>query len=443
MNSKAYLKSRLTKVEWLGDVPEHWGIDRLKWSVGFVQNGVWGDEPSGEDDIICIRVADFNRNTFKVVENPETLRSIPLDQFRSRKLNKGDLLIEKSGGGEKTLVGCVVELTQSIEAVCSNFVAKMPVAKNMFPRYWVYFHAFLYAGRLTFPSIKQTTGIQNIDLSSYLNETACFPPLSEQQAIAAFLDRETGRIEALISQKHRLLELLAEQRTALISRAVTKGLDTIVKMKPSGVEWLGDVPEHWDIKRLKYLSTVNDDSLPETTDPDYELLYVDISSVDPDLGIIRKEQMLFAGAPSRARRIVKEGDTIVSTVRTYLRAISSVIEPENNLIVSTGFAVIRPRKISKDYLSAVVRTQYFIEEVVSRSMGVSYPAINASEIGNIYIPLPPLSEQQSIAACIDCETAKIDALSAKVITVIERLKEYRTSLISAAVTGKIDVREAV
>lgn len=211
--------------------------------------------------------------------------------------------------------------------------------------------------------------------------------------------------------------------------------------KPSGVECLGAVPEHWGLRRLKYQVTINDETLPETTDPEYELLYVDISSVDKTQGIIQKEQMLFENAPSRARRVVNDGDTIVSTVRAYLRAISPIIEPETNLVVSTGFAVIRPRNIDKYFLSAVIRAPYFIEEVVSRSVGVSYPAINASEIGLISIPLPPLPEQQAIAAFLDRETAKLDTLSAKITTVIERLKEYRTALISSAVTGKICVKD--
>ncbi|MBF0102516.1 MAG: restriction endonuclease subunit S [Desulfobacterales bacterium] len=206
------------------------------------------------------------------------------------------------------------------------------------------------------------------------------------------------------------------------------------KYKDSGVEWLGEVPGHWEVKRLKYQVTINDETLPETTSPDYELLYVDISSVDPTQGITKKEQMIFENAPSRARRTVKNGDTIVSTVRTYLSAISPVIEPENNLIVSTGFAVIRPRKICKDYLAAVIRAPYFIEEVVSRSVGVSYPAINASEIGLISIPLPPLQEQQAIAAYLDCETGRIDALIAKKQRLLELLAEQRTAIISRAVT---------
>lgn len=162
---------------------------------------------------------------------------------------------------------------------------------------------------------------------------------------------------------------------------------TYRKYKPSGVEWLGYVPEHWSIKRLKYLTSINDETLAETTNPDLEIHYVDISSVDSTAGITRTEELLFDSAPSRARRIVRTGDTIVSTVRTYLRAIAPVVNPDPNLIVSTGFAVVRPRRMDHSYLAFALRSSFFIDKVVSMSVGVSYPAINASEIGLIEIPV--------------------------------------------------------
>ncbi|MBU4305201.1 MAG: restriction endonuclease subunit S [Candidatus Omnitrophica bacterium] len=206
------------------------------------------------------------------------------------------------------------------------------------------------------------------------------------------------------------------------------------KYKSSGVDWLGDVPEKWRIKRLKCLISTNDNALPETTDPDYEMLYVDISSVDPARGIIKKEPFLFENAPSRARRIVKDGDTIVSTVRTYLRAIAAIDNPEEKLIVSTGFAVLRPRKILPRYLSYVMRSPYVVETIVSKSVGVSYPAINASEIGFIKISVPDSDEQNLISDFLDRETGRIDELIAKKERLIELLKEKRTALISRAVT---------
>lgn len=206
------------------------------------------------------------------------------------------------------------------------------------------------------------------------------------------------------------------------------------RTKPSGVEWLGDMPEHWGVKRLKYSASINDDALPENTSPDFELEYADIGGVSAVGGITVTEQIVFENAPSRARRIVQHGDTIVSTVRTYLRAIAPIRNPPKNLIVSTGFAVVRPRKVEPAFLAYALRESSFVESVVSRSVGVSYPAVNASDVGSIVIPIPNPAEQRAIAAFLDREMVRVDRLVAKKRELIERLKEKRTALISRTVT---------
>lgn len=206
------------------------------------------------------------------------------------------------------------------------------------------------------------------------------------------------------------------------------------KYEPSGVEWLGDLPAHWEMKRLKHLASINDETLSEATDPAFEMSYVDIGSVDTIEGIVNVEGTTFESAPSRARRIVRDGDTIVSTVRTYLKAIAHIQEPEPNTIVSTGFAVIRPRTTNPAFLSYALREPRFVETIVARSVGVSYPAVNASEIGSIEIPLPPNEEQHAIADFLDREAAKIDTLIEKKRTLIERLQEKRAALITCTVT---------
>ena len=210
------------------------------------------------------------------------------------------------------------------------------------------------------------------------------------------------------------------------------------KYKDSGIEWLGEIPENWEVKRLKYTSTINDEALSETTDPAYEFLYVDIGNVEYLKGICSKEPQVFEKAPSRARRIVRDGDTIIPTVRTYLRAIAPIRKPEDNLIVSTGFAVVRPWHINSNYLSYALQSPYFVETVVSRSTGVSYPAINAPEIGMIPILIPALDIQRAIAAFLDRETARIDILTEKKQKQIELLQEKRSALISHAVTKGLD-----
>ena len=241
-----YAEYRDSGVEWLGEIPAHWDVNRLRATVTGCQNGVWGEEADEVHDVICVRVADFDRVQFRVVLDNPTMRSIDPRSAQTRRLEEGDLLLEKSGGGEKQPVGAVVMYDHSEPAVCSNFVARMPVAEGHHPRYLTFLHAALYAARINTRSIKQNTGIQNLDSESYLNESVGLPKGREQRAIADFLDRETAKIDALVATKERLIELLQEKRTALITRAVTRGLDPNVPMKDSGVEWLGyRFPAHW------------------------------------------------------------------------------------------------------------------------------------------------------------------------------------------------------
>src|SRR5450830_423503 len=205
--------------------------------------------------------------------------------------------------------------------------------------------------------------------------------------------------------------------------------------KDSGVEWLGLVPQHWNSRQLKFLCTCNDDVLAESMPPEYEIEYIDIGSVSASEGISKTETMLFSGAPSRARSVVRDGDVIISTVRTYLEAIASIDNPPPNLVVSTGFAVIRPNQhLHKKFAAYCLRTSGFIKEVIARSVGVSYPAINASDLINIKAPLPKFGEQEKIANFLDHETAKIDTLIAKQQELIKLLKEKRQAVISHAVT---------
>lgn len=212
-------------VDWLGEVPEDWEIDRVKWSTTGIVNGIWGDDPNGDNDLICVRVADFDRERLVVVDEPSTFRAVGCSQRKNRLLHKGDLLIEKSGGGEKQLVGCVVFFNHGFDAVCSNFVARMPVSAGQVPRYWAYVHAAIYFGKLNLPAIKQTTGIQNLDSVAYLDTRVSYPPSEEQRSIAAFLDRETAKIDRLVDKVEIAIERLQEYRAALVTAAVTGKID--------------------------------------------------------------------------------------------------------------------------------------------------------------------------------------------------------------------------
>jgi type I restriction enzyme S subunit len=192
-------------------------------------------------------------------------------------------------------------------------------------------------------------------------------------------------------------------------------------------------------QRLKYAATINDEALSESTDADLELAYIDIGSVDSQGRVHDIVNYRFEDAPSRARRIVRDGDVIISTVRTYLQAIAPVENPPENLIVSTGFAVVRPLSaLDHRFCKYALRANRFLWEVESRSTGVSYPAINASDLGDIKVSLPELGTQRLIANYLDRETARIDGLIAEKERMLALLEEKRAALISRVVTRGLD-----
>lgn len=210
--------------------------------------------------------------------------------------------------------------------------------------------------------------------------------------------------------------------------------------KESGVEWIARVPEHWEVKPICRVASCNDDSLPENVQPDQVLRYVDISSVNHTDGITEVAEIRFADAPSRARRRAKAGDVVISTVRTYLKAVAAVTETHADCTYSTGFAVLRPRpsEVEPEFLKWLALNDLVIQAIEAHSEGLSYPAINATELVKLKTVVPPLAEQTIIAAALDRETARIDALIAKKTRFIELLKEKRQALITHGVTKGLD-----
>jgi type I restriction enzyme S subunit len=208
------------------------------------------------------------------------------------------------------------------------------------------------------------------------------------------------------------------------------------KYKPCGFDWIGAVPEHWQINRLKNICLTNKEALSEKTSSDYLMEYVDIGNTNDRGEFLDVQEMEFSEAPSRARRKVAGGDTIISTVRTYLRAIAFIEEPKDNLIVSTGFAVLSPIKriVLSKFLFYQVTCDSFIQRVIANSDGVSYPAISSTKLDNIKLFIPALDEQLAIVEYLDEQTRKIDCLIANKKSQAKKLKELRQIEINNAVT---------
>ena len=211
--------------------------------------------------------------------------------------------------------------------------------------------------------------------------------------------------------------------------------------KDSGVEWLGDVPKRWDTRPLKHWVTINAEVLPETTDPDRVFRYVDIGSVGTGSLTQKPQRLLFARAPSRARRIAHNGDTLVSTVRTYLKAIYFVQGEADEIVCSTGFAVLTPRVGTvPQFVSYLVRSNAFTDRVTADSVGTAYPAIAESRLGSFHVPSPPLPEQAAIVRFLDHADRRIRRYIRTKQKLIALLEEQKQAIIHQAVTGQIDVR---
>jgi type I restriction enzyme S subunit len=206
--------------------------------------------------------------------------------------------------------------------------------------------------------------------------------------------------------------------------------------KEAGLDWVGNIPKHWKLSRIKNICGVNERALSEETDKSFCFDYVDIGSVTYEAGIFMTEAFTFRDAPSRARRKAKENDTIVSTVRTYLKAIDFISKDKTDFIYSTGFAILSPKIscIDPRYFNFAIKSELFTNQVDRVAKGMSYPAINSSELSRLTIPIPPIDEQSAIAQFLDRKTALIDKAIAIKEKQIELLKERRQILIHKAVT---------
>lgn len=211
------------------------------------------------------------------------------------------------------------------------------------------------------------------------------------------------------------------------------------EMKDSGVKWVGEIPSSWKVYKVKQIADSNNDVLPENYEEEQEIDYIEIGSVTYEHGVRTTEKMKFGNAPSRARRIVHNGDTIISTVRTYLKAIAYINDSLADKIVSTGFSVVTPHKdVVAKFLYYALSTHSFISNVEAHSVGISYPAINNTNLMDLKIVLPMQREQIQIASYLDAKCSKIDEIIEKQQAIIEKLKEYKFSIITEAVTKGIN-----
>ena len=417
-------------IEWIGDIPDDWEVRRLK-GLGEQTIGLTYSPQDITDNSGTLVLRSSNIQNGKLVLDRDDNVYVSID-VENKILKDEDILI-CSRNGSRNLVGkTAFVITYGKKLSYGAFTTIFRSKYNKF-----LFYVF-NAGVFEYHLASYNTSTINQLTTSMLNEIRVpFPPVKTQQKIADYLDEKCGEIDATIAKQKESIEKLKAYKQSLISETVTKGLDKSAPLKPSGIDYLGDIPSHWEIKKLKFVANFNQNTLPEDTDGQFELKYIDIGNVSSVDGIKEIQYFNFSNAPSRARRIVKYGDIIVSTVRTYLRAITSIKEDYDNCICSTGFAVITPKdNVQQDFVVYAIENESFIAQIIANSQGISYPAINVSQLENLKLAFPSVKEQKEIVDFLKTKLLEIDLTINKKQNIIQKLDAYKKSLIFECITGK-------
>lgn len=426
---RPYSNYRESGLPWLGGIPEHWEIRR--------NGGLFAERnETGFSELPVLEVSLRTGVRVRDLENG-TRKQQMADRSKYKRAAKGDIAYNMMRMWQGAAGVAPVE-----GLISPAYVVARPFL-DVDPRYYTYlFRTQAYMREVN----KFSRGIVSDRNRLYWDEfkqmPSAFPPTEEQTRIADFLDAHSRLTARLIRSKRRLIGLLTEQKQAIINRAVTRGLDPDAPLKPTGVDWMPEVPAHWETKPLKHWLRERPKVLSDKTSPEYEFDYLDISCVGTGFLTANPERMRFENAPSRARQIVQQGDTIISTVRTYLKAVYFIEKEWPDLIASTGFAVLRPvETVEPRLLGYVLQSSTFIERVIRASVGVAYPAISEGRLGTLHVAFSPeLDEQKAILAHISSETAAFDKAIEKAQNEITLIHEYRERLIADVVTGKLDVR---
>ena len=445
MRLPGYPRYKPSGIEWLGDVPEHWDVKRIKMAVQLTDKKVAADEANPVPYIGLENIEPWTGRLLPI--NPDVVPTGTANRFKAGSTLFGKLRPYLAKACNPDFDGlCSTELLvlQGIE----------------FNR-----RALLY-------SLLSDGFIKLVDSSTYGSKmpranwdfigNCAFPisPSAEQQAIAAFLDRETGRMDRLVVKKRGLIERLKEKRTTLISRTVTCGLPPSAAraagipknppLKPSGLDWLGDIPAHWEVKKLGYGARLqggyafasdkfDSEGVPVVRMNNLKRGVLDTSGAS----CIPPEHCLDDFALAEGDLLWGMSGSIGETgsLGNFARVRSWDLPAQLNQRV--GRFCVFGDSCSTDFLTYVIQTKFFYDQILLRVTGTAQFNVSSEQVQSAKVPFPPFPEQAAIAAYLDNETAKLDALAGKVEAAVERLHEYRLALITAAVTGKIDVRKEV
>ena len=434
---RPYSVYRPSGLPWLGHVPAHWGVRRLKHVCS--GSALYGANVAATqyqaEGIRFLRTTDIAEDGRLLGEGV----FLPAELAEGYVLSDGDVLLSRSG-----TVGRSFLYAAARHGPCAyaGYLVRFVPSAAILPKYLFFFtKAEAFNAFLRVMAISST--IENVNGEKYANMPTPLPPLPEQRAIVRYLDYVDGRVRRYVGAKRKLIALLEEEKQAIVNRAVTRGLDPNVRLKPSGVEWLGDVPEHWEIRRAKTLGRIRY-GLGQPPRESAEGLPL-IRATNVERGSIVEKHLIRvdpSDVPIGRDAFLRTQEIIV--VRSGAYTADSAIVPIAYEGAVTGYDMVMsitsalPMYMAFALLSSYLRD----DQLIVASTRSAQPHLNAEELGAALVLVPSLSEQAAIVEYLDKATADIDAAITRARRQIELVEEYRTRLIADVVTGKLDVREA-
>lgn len=446
MKLKPYPEYKDSGVEWLDDVPVEWCVKPLKFISDLRLSNIDKHTVEGEPPVLLCNYVDVYKNE-RIGSDIEFMSATASEeQIKRLTLSVGDVIITKDSEDPRDIgiPAYVAEICPDL--VCGYHLALIRSNKDTSGEFLYYFLKSRYAAA-SFEN--EACGITRYAIGKYSigNLDISVPLLEDQITIARFLDRETSKLDTLVAKQEHLIELLLEKRQAIISHAVTKGLNPDAKMKDSGVEWLGMVPEGWNRTQIKHIVKIpvtdGPHETPEFIDEGVPFVSAEaVSSGVVDFNKIRGYISREAHEKYSQKYVPKRND-IYMVKSGATTGITAIVETDEEFNIWSPLAVIRcNNEMNPKFVLNFLRSTNFQQSVTLNWSFGTQQNIGMGVIENLFVTVPPLSEQIEIAEYLDNEISQIDTLIEKAKHSIELAKEHRSALISAAVTGKIDVREA-
>ena len=432
-NLPPYTVYKPSVVEWLGDVPAHWDVSAVKRRYSIQLGKMLQNEPKSSEDREVPYLKAQHVQWFNVLTADVPTMWASESETRQFGIESGDLLVCEGGEGGR----CAILHEQIDNCIIQNALHRVRPREqslNVFLQYVMR----TVAATGWFDALNDKATIAHFTKEKFDALSIPLPPLAEQRAIVRYLDHADHRIQRYIEAKEKLITLLHEARQSTIHRAVTRGLNPDVPLKPSGVDWLGDVPAHWEVRRAKYLyREVNERSSTGAEE---------LMSVSHKTGVTprKKNVTMFRAETNVGYKLCKPGDIVINTMWAYMAALGVARQVG---LVSPSYNVYRPihcEKLNQDYMDPLLRTEAYRIEYLVRSTGITVSRLRLYPESFLDIPLlcPPVHEQEQIVAHLDKATAAIDTAIDSARRQAELMHEYRASLIAHVVTGKLDVRAA-